>query len=76
MVWMTGRRRRKNTPLGREEINMNLKKIIAKKAMKEAAGKILPMDVTKPKLGKKTKLAAILGAIAAAAAAGANLLGG
>ena len=55
---------------------MNLKKIIAKKAMKEAAGKILPMDVAKPKLGKKAKLAAILGAIAAAAAAGANLLGG
>lgn len=55
---------------------MDLKKIIAKKVMKEAAGKILPMDVAKPKLGKKAKLAAILGAIAAAVAAGANLLGG
>lgn len=55
---------------------MDLKKIIAKKVMKEAAGKILPMDSTKPKLGTKAKLAGILAAIAAVAGFAAEYLGG
>jgi len=53
-----------------------LKKEAEKAILKKAAGKILPMDGEKPKLGKKTKLAAILGAVAAIAAAGAQYLGG
>lgn len=55
---------------------MGLKNIIAKIAVKEAAGKILPMDGVQPKLGKKAKAAALLGTIAAVAAAGAQILGG
>lgn len=51
---------------------MNLKKII----VKEATGKILPMDTDKPKLGDKAKVAAFLGTVAAIAAAGAHFLGG
>jgi len=35
---------------------MNLKNIIKKAVVKEAAGKILPMEGTKPKLGTKAKL--------------------
>ena len=54
-----------------------LKKEAEKAILKKAAGKILPMDeAPKPKLGKKAKLAALLGAIAAIAAAGAQYLGG
>lgn len=52
-----------------------LKNEAQKIVLKEAAGKILPMDEAKPKLGKKAKLAAILGAIATVAAAGAQYLG-
>lgn len=55
---------------------MNLKNIIAKIAVKEAAGKILPMDGVKPVLGRKAKAAALLGTIAAVATAGAQFLGG
>jgi hypothetical protein len=55
---------------------MNLKKLIKKAAVERVAGKILPMDAEKPKLGKKAKLAAVLGTVAAIAAAGANFLGG
>lgn len=59
---------------------MNLKKLaldqLKKAAVKEAAGKILPMDATKPKLGKKAKLVGILTTIAAIATAGAQYLGG
>jgi hypothetical protein len=55
---------------------MNLKDIIAKVVVREAVGKILPMDDARPKLGKKAKAAALLGAIAAIAAAGAQYLGG
>lgn len=55
---------------------MNLKKIIADIAVKEATKKILPMDGVKPKLGKKAKLAGILTTIAAVATAGAQYLGG
>jgi len=51
---------------------MDLKKIIAK----EAVGKLLPMDSDKPKLGKKAKLAALLGTIAALAGAASQFLGG
>lgn len=59
---------------------VNLKKIIQKEAEKaivnKAVGKILPMDDAQPKLGKKAKIAGILGVIAALAAAGAQYLGG
>lgn len=55
---------------------MNLKKLIKKAAVEQVAEKILPMDETKPKLGKKAKLAALLGTIAAVAATGAQFLGG
>jgi hypothetical protein len=53
-----------------------LKKEAQKAVAKEVAGKILPMDEAKPKLGKKAKIAGLLGAIAAVAAAGAQYLGG
>jgi hypothetical protein len=55
---------------------MNLKNIVAKLAAKQAVNKILPMDGTKPVMGKKAKAAALLGAIAAVATAGAQFLGG
>jgi len=58
------------------DLKSKLKKEVEKAILKEAAGKILPMDGEKPKLGTKTKLAALLGAIAALAAAGAQYLGG
>jgi hypothetical protein len=54
-----------------------LKKEAEKAVLKKAAGKILPMDeAPKPKLGKKAKIAGILGVIATLAAAGAQYLGG
>lgn len=55
---------------------MDLKKTMIDLAAKEAANKILPMDESAPKLGKKAKLAALLGTIAAIAAAGSHYLGG
>lgn len=55
---------------------MGLKNIIKKIAVKEAAGKILPMDGTQPKFGKKTKIAGVLGVIAAIAGALSQYLGG
>lgn len=55
---------------------MNLKKIIADIAVKKATNEILPMDGVQRKLGKKAKIAALLGTIAAVATAGAQLLGG
>ena len=55
---------------------MGLKSIIKKIAIKEAAGKILPMDGVQPKLGKKAKIAGVLGAIAAVAGALSQYLGG
>jgi hypothetical protein len=55
---------------------MNLKKLIKKAALEQVADKILPIDEPKPKLGKKAKLAALLGAIATIAAGGAQYLGG
>jgi len=58
------------------DLKSTLKKEAEKALLKKAAGKILPMDGDKPKLGKKAKLAALLGAIAAVAAAGAQYLGG
>jgi hypothetical protein len=58
------------------DFKSKLKKEAEKAILKKAAGKILPMDDTQPKFGKKTKLAAILGVIAAIAAAGAQYLGG
>jgi hypothetical protein len=58
------------------DLKSTLKKEAEKAILKKAAGKILPMGGEKPKLGKKAKLAALLGAIAAVAAAGAQYLGG
>jgi hypothetical protein len=58
------------------DFKSKLKKEAEKVLLKQAVGKILPMDGDKPKMGKKTKLAAILGAVAAIAAAGAQYLGG
>jgi hypothetical protein len=58
------------------DFKSKLKKEAEKALLKQAAGKILPMDGDKPKMGKKTKIAALLGAIAAIAAAGAQYLGG
>ena len=55
---------------------MNLKNIIKKVIVKEAAGGILPMDGTKPKLGTKAKIAGILATIAAVAGAASQYLGG
>jgi hypothetical protein len=49
---------------------MNLKNLITKIAVKEAAGKIMPMaDAPKPALGWKAKLAGVLALIGAAATA-------
>jgi hypothetical protein len=58
------------------DLKSTLKKEAEKALLKKAAGKILPMDGDKPKMGKKTKLAALLGVIATLAAAGAQYLGG
>lgn len=59
------------------DLKSTLKKEAEKALLKKAAGKILPMDETpKPKMGTKTKLAALLGIIAAFAAAAAQYLGG
>ena len=59
---------------------MNLKKLLGDVAKDQllggAANKILPMEGTEPKLGKKTKAVAALGAIAAVATAAAQFLGG
>lgn len=59
---------------------MNLKKLLGNVAKDEllggAANKILPMEGDAPKLGKKTKAVAALGAIAAVATAAAQFLGG
>ena len=56
---------------------MNLKNIVTKIVVKEAAGKLLPMaDAPKPALGKKAKIAGLLGVIATVAAAGAQYLAG
>jgi hypothetical protein len=51
---------------------MDLKKML----IKEAAGKLLPMEDDKPRVGKKTKAAALLGTIAAVATAASHFLGG
>jgi hypothetical protein len=49
---------------------MNLKNLITKIAVKEAAGKIIPMaDAPKTPLGWKAKLAGVLAIIGAAATA-------
>jgi len=58
------------------DLKSTLKKEAEKALLKKAAGKILPMEGEKPKLGTKTKLAALLGVIATLAAAGAQYLGG
>jgi hypothetical protein len=60
---------------------VNLKKLIQKEAEKaildKAVGKILPMEGgPKPALGKKAKIAGVLGVIATIAAAGAQYLAG
>jgi hypothetical protein len=56
--------------LGYKETTMNLKNILTKIVVKEAAGKILPMDpAPKPALGWKAKLAGALAIIGAAATA-------
>ena len=54
-----------------------LKKEAEKAILKKVTGKILPIDdAPKPKLGKKAKIAGLLGVIATVAAAGAQYLGG
>lgn len=58
------------------DFKSKLKQEAEKVVLKKAVGKILPMDNEKPKLGNKAKLAGILAAIAAIAAAGAQYLGG
>jgi hypothetical protein len=58
------------------DFKSKLKQEAEKVLLKKAVGKILPMDDAQPKLGKKAKIAGILGAIAALAAAGAQYLGG
>lgn len=58
------------------DFKSKLKKEAEKALLKQAVGKILPMDGDKPKMGKKTKIAALLGVIATLAAAGAQYLGG
>lgn len=59
---------------------MNILKTLKNEAqkivVKQAVGKILPMDGEKPKLGTKAKLAAIFTAIAALATAASQYLGG
>lgn len=56
--------------LGCKESSMNLKNLITKLVVKEATGKILPMDpAPKPALGWKARLAAALAIIGAAATA-------
>ena len=55
---------------------MNLKNLITKIAVKEAAGKIMPMaDAPKAALGWKAKLAGALAIIGAAATALSQYLG-
>jgi hypothetical protein len=58
------------------DLKSTLKKEVEKALLKKAAGKILPMDGDKPKMGKKAKIAGILGVIATLDAAGAQYLGG
>jgi hypothetical protein len=53
-----------------------LKKEAEKAILKRAAGKILPMDGEKPKMGWKVKLAGILATIAAVAGAASQYLAG
>ena len=52
-----------------------LKKEAEKAILKKAAGKILPMDGEKPKMGWKVKLAGILATVATVAAAASQYLG-
>lgn len=58
------------------DFKSKLKKEAEKALLKQAVGKILPMDGDKPKIGKKAKIAGLLGVIAAIAAAAAQYLGG
>jgi hypothetical protein len=51
---------------------MNLKKLL----IKEAASKIIPLEVEKSNLGKKAKLAGILAAVAALVTALSNYMAG
>jgi hypothetical protein len=53
-----------------------LKKEAEKMLLKKAAGKILPMDGEKPKMGWKIKLAGILAIVGTAATALSQYLGG
>ena len=62
--------------LGYKETTMNLKNILTKIVVKEAAGKIMPMaDAPKAALGWKARLATALTIIGAAATALAQYLG-
>lgn len=58
------------------DFKSTLKKEAEKALLKKAAGKIIPMDGEKPKMGWKVKLAGILATIAAVAGAAAQYLGG
>jgi hypothetical protein len=54
------------------DFKSTLKKEVEKAILKKAAGKILPMDGEKPKMGWRVKLAGILATIATVAAAAAS----
>jgi hypothetical protein len=58
------------------DFKSTLKKEVEKAILKKAAGKILPMDGEKPKMGWKVKLAGILATIAAIAGAASQYLSG
>jgi hypothetical protein len=55
---------------------MDLKKLIKKAAVEQVTNKILPMESPPKKLGTKSKIAAILAAIATVAGVLSQYLGG
>jgi len=56
------------------DLKNTLGKIAKEKLIGEATSKILPMEGEKPKIGKKAKIAGILGTIAAIATMAAEYL--
>jgi hypothetical protein len=55
---------------------MNLKKLIKKAAVEQVTNKILPMEAAPKKLGTKSKIAAILAAVATIAGVLSQYIGG
>ena len=53
-----------------------LKKKVEKAVIKKATGNLIPMEGPEPKIGKKVKLAALLGTIATIAAMASQYFGG